>query len=228
MQHHLDLLSEDLRIEQVLHPQADPHRPVGVGRADAAAGGAEAVLAEVALVQGIELLVVRQDQVRVARHLEPAAVDALGLEAIDLVEQHAGVDDHAVADDRHDVVVEHPARHELEGEGGAVDDERVPGVVATLVADDEPHLLREEIGDLPFALVTPLGADDDGGGHGGSAGEAGLRDLRNRGRSHRDLDRAQHLDGRDDRHRGGGRGGRRLLGHDGDRRGRRRGGGGDD
>ena len=32
--------------------------------------------------------------------LQPAAVDALGLEHVDLGEQHARVDDDAVADDR--------------------------------------------------------------------------------------------------------------------------------
>ena len=76
-QHEVELLAEDLRVEQVLHAQADAHRLVGVGRADAALGRAELVLAEVALGHPVELLVVRHDQVRVARHAQPARVDAL-------------------------------------------------------------------------------------------------------------------------------------------------------
>ena len=76
-----------------------------------------------------------------------------------------GVDDHAVADHRRDVVVEHAARDQLEGERLAVDDDGVPGVVAALVAHDHRHLFGEEVGELALALVTPLGSDDDGGGH---------------------------------------------------------------
>ena len=68
-QREVELLAEDLRVEQVLHAQADAQRLVGVGGADAALGGAELVLAEVALGDAVELLVVRHDQVRVARQL---------------------------------------------------------------------------------------------------------------------------------------------------------------
>ena len=97
----------------------------------------------------------------VARHLEPRAVDAPRLEHRHLVEEHLRVDHHAVADDRGDVAVEHAARDQLQGEGLAVDDERVPGVVAALVAHHQVHLLGEEVGEPTLALVAPLGPDDD-------------------------------------------------------------------
>ena len=42
----------------------------------------------------------------------------------------------------------------------------VAGVVAALVADDQIGLLAEEVDDLAFAFVAPLGADDHGRGHG--------------------------------------------------------------
>ena len=100
-----------------------------------------------------------------------------GLEHGDLVEQHLGVDDDAVADDRGDVAVEHAARDQLEGEGLAVDHERVPGVVAALVAHHEVHLLGEEVGEAPLALVTPLGSDDDRRRH-EPASSAGRKDGR--------------------------------------------------
>ena len=54
------------RVEQVLHAQADALGLVGVGRPDAALGGAELVLATSRSVDRVELLVVRQDQVGVA------------------------------------------------------------------------------------------------------------------------------------------------------------------
>ena len=85
--------------------------------------------------------------------------------AVDLVEQHRRLDHDAVADDRHHVVVEHARRQELEGEGLTVDDDGVTGVVAALVADHHGHLLGQQVGELALALVSPLGADDDGCRH---------------------------------------------------------------
>ena len=99
-QREVELLAEDLGVEQVLHAQADAQRLVGVGGADAALGGAELVLAEEALGDAVELLVVRHDQVRVARELHARRVDALAREHVELGDEHRGVDDDAVADDR--------------------------------------------------------------------------------------------------------------------------------
>ena len=165
LEHQLELLAEDLGVVHVLHAQADPGGLVGVGRTDAALGGAQLVLAEVALGHPVHQLVVRQDQVGAGGDLEPGAALAPPLEHVDLVEQHLGIDDHAVADHRRDVVVEDARGDELQGEGLAVDDERVPRVVPALVADDQVHLLGEEVGELALALVAPLGSDHDGRRH---------------------------------------------------------------
>ncbi len=167
----VELLAEDLGVEEVLHAQADAGRLVGVGGADAALGRAQRVLAQEALGHPVQLLVVRHDQVRVAAHDQPAGVDAPGGEAVELVEQHGRVDHDAVADDGRDVVVEDAARHQLEGEGLAVDDDAVAGVVATLVAHHQVHLAGEEVGQLALPLVAPLGPDHHGCGH------ASLRSL---------------------------------------------------
>ena len=55
--------------------------------------------------------------------LTRAVSTPLRLEHVELGEQHRGVDDDAVADHRDDVRVEHAARHELEREHLAVDDD---------------------------------------------------------------------------------------------------------
>ena len=89
----------------------------------------------------------------------------LALEHVELVDQHRGIDHHAVADDGRHPRIEHAARHELELEHLAVDDERVAGVVAALVADDHRRLLGEIVGEPALALVAPLGADDHRAGH---------------------------------------------------------------
>jgi hypothetical protein len=39
-------------------------------------------------------------------------------------------------------------------------DDRVTGVATTAEADDHPGLLGQEVGDLPFSFIPPLGADD--------------------------------------------------------------------
>ncbi len=166
VEHRLELLAEDFRVEQVLHPDAHPHRLIGVRGTDAPLGRAQLVLAQVPLGQPVDLLVVREDQVGVARHLQAGAVDALGGEHVDLGEQHDRVDDHAIADHRDDVVVQHTRGHQLEGERLAVNHQGVAGVVAPLVAHHHRHLLGEEVGELSFSFVTPLGSDDNGRGHG--------------------------------------------------------------
>ena len=177
LERHVELLAEDLGVEEVLDPEADPGRLVGVGRADAALGRPQGVLAQEALGHPVELLVVRHDQVGVAAHHQAAGVDALGGQAVELVEQHGRVDHHAVADDRRDVVVEDAARDQLEGEGLAVDHDAVAGVVAALVAHDHVHLAGQEVGELALPLVAPLGPDHHGCGHASSpfARRLGLR-----------------------------------------------------
>ncbi len=165
LEHHVELLAEDLRIEQVLHAQADARRLVRVGRTDPPLRRAQLVATQPALGDLVELLVVREDQMGVAAHLHPTRVDASGGEHVELGQQHSGIDDDPVADHRGDVVIEDAARHELEGEALTVDDDGVPRVVPALVADDEVHLLGEEVGEPALPLIPPLGPDDDGRWH---------------------------------------------------------------
>jgi histidinol dehydrogenase len=152
------------------HP--DAARLVGVGRADALQRRADLVVAAHRLGDRVVGLVPREDQVGLARHLEPGARDASRFEGVDLVEQGRQVDDDTVRDDRDDVVVQHTARGELEGVPLVVDDDGVPGVVSALVAHDVRVLLREQVDDLGLAFVTPLGADDDGDGHAARSGSS--------------------------------------------------------
>ena len=170
-----ELLSEDLLVEEVLDPDAHPHGPVCIGRPDAPLGGPKPVLAQVAFVERVQFLVVREDQVGVAAHPEPVGCHAPDLEHVHLGEEDAWVDDHAVADDRRDGGVEDATGYKVEGERFAVYDDPVAGVVAALVADDHRHLAGHEVGKPALALVTPLRPDDDGRGHGTSPGSGPLR-----------------------------------------------------
>ena len=72
LEHHVELLAEDLGVEEVLDPESDPGRLVGVGRADAPLGGPQLVLAQVPLGQPVQLVVVGHDQVGVAADQQAA------------------------------------------------------------------------------------------------------------------------------------------------------------
>ena len=100
-----------------------------------------------------------------ARHAQVRARHTTRLEGGDLGEQGREVDDHTVGDHGDHVVVQDPARDQLQGVALAVDHHRVPGVVASLVPHHVGVFLGEEIDDLGFALIAPLGSDDDGDGH---------------------------------------------------------------
>ncbi len=157
---------EAVGVDDLAGADADPSRLVGVGRPDALQGGADLVVAAHRLGDRVVRLVPGEDEVGERRHLEVGARDAPALQRVDLVEQRRQIDDDAVRDHRDHVVVEHPARDQLQRVLLVVDHDRVAGVVATLVAHDVGVLLREEVDDLGLAFVTPLGADDDGDGHG--------------------------------------------------------------
>jgi hypothetical protein len=55
--------------------------------------------------------------------------------------------------------------HQMQFVGLAVTNDRVAGVVAALEADDRVCSFGEQIGDLAFAFVTPLGTDNHDSWH---------------------------------------------------------------
>ena len=85
-------LAQHRFVEEVPHPDADAARPVGVGWADAAAGGAHEVFA------GLDVLVVRQDQVGFVGD-EHLGLEALGPDGRQLRLEGVRVDHHSVRED---------------------------------------------------------------------------------------------------------------------------------
>ena len=85
-----------------------------------------------------------------------ADVDPVLRELVDLTEQRLRIDDHAVADDARDAVVQDPRRNEPQNELRAVHIDRVAGVVSTLIPRDDGEMRRQEIDDLALAFITPL------------------------------------------------------------------------
>jgi len=160
-------------VEHVARTEADASCLVGIGGSDALERRADLLVAATRLVQRIEALVPREDQVRLAADPELGAADAATFEGVDLAEQGGEVDDDPVPDDGDDVRIEHPARDQLQGVALAADDDGVTGVVPALIADDVAVLGGEQVDDLCLALVTPLGSNDNGDGHGTLLGRKG-------------------------------------------------------
>ncbi len=118
------------------------------------------------LVEGIEFLVVGEDEVCVAAQSEAFGRHTSALEHVHFGDEHPRVHDDPVADNGYHVFVEDATRDELKGEGLSGDHKSVAGVVATLVTDDHGHVTGQKVGELALALVTPLRPDYNGRGHG--------------------------------------------------------------
>src|SRR5919197_3042238 len=162
----LELLAQDLRVEEVLDADPEPHGLVRVGRPDAAFRRADPELAEPALARAVDDDVPRHDHVRVARQADALGRDPARFEVVQLLDEDWRVDDAPGAD--HALLApQDPRRHVAQLVGLAVGDDRVAGVRAAVVAADEIGALRQQVDDLALALVAPLGADDHGGGHDG-------------------------------------------------------------
>ena len=170
----IDLAVEHRQVGEVHQADRAAADLVLVGRADAAAGGADGALAGGLLARDVELLVQRQDQRRVLRDAQALMGDgdALLLEPVDLGDQRARIEHDAVADHRK-LVAHHARRQQRKLVGHAVDDERVAGVMTALEANDDVRLLRQPVDDLALAFVAPLRADHHHIRHSSSFPQAG-------------------------------------------------------
>ena len=115
----------------------------------------------------VELAMEREDQGDVLGDLEILGrdLDALGADALDLLNQMMRIEHDAVADDRELARPHDAGGQERELEDLPVDDQRMAGVVAALKAHDHIGADRKPVDDLAFTLVAPLGADDHHIGH---------------------------------------------------------------
>ena len=161
----LELLAQDLRVEEILDAYPDPGGLVRVGGTDPAPGRPDLQAAEPALARAVQRDVPGHDEMGIPRDEEqPLGPVATRLEIVELGDEHGRIDDAARAD-RTRLPGDDPGRDLADLVRLARDDDRVPGVRAALVAADEVGLLGQQVDDLPFALVSPLRADDDRSGH---------------------------------------------------------------
>lgn len=157
-----ELGGEALAVEQVAHAQAATRDLVFVGWADAAAGGADLGFATGLFTGLVQRHVVRQDQRR--RRADAQALahrHALLFQLGDFTHQGIRGNDHAVADQALHAFTQDTGRNQVQNGLLTVDHQGVTRVVATLVAHDGGSMFGQQIDDLAFALITPLGAQDD-------------------------------------------------------------------
>src|SRR6476469_7594339 len=102
---------------------------------------------------------------RLSREVYDCGRDPARLELVHLRQEDGGIDDAARPDDA-DLSAQNTTRDLQDLEGLPVDDNRVRGVRAALVATDEVGVEREQVDDLAFTFVSPLRTDDHCCGHG--------------------------------------------------------------
>ena len=163
----VDLVRQRVEIGEVHQADGAAADLVLIGRADAAAGGADRGGRVGGFAQRIEFAVQRQDQRDVLGDAQifRADGDALALQFGHLVEEGLRIEHHAIADHRELRGPQHAGRQQRQLVGLAIDDERMAGIVTALEAHDDIGLLRQPVDDLALPLVAPLGADDDNIGH---------------------------------------------------------------
>ena len=159
--HEVELLAHEDLLLEVADPEPDPPNLVAVGRADAAPGGTQAIVAPDAFLELVEERVVAHHHVRALADDQVVGLEAALPELVDLLQQDARVDHHPVADDAGAGRVEDAAGQELELELAVLGDDGVARVVATLAPDGEVGPLGEEVDYLALALIAPLASDDD-------------------------------------------------------------------
>ena len=144
---------------------------VFIGRSDAAPCGADGLTPRSRLGGQFDHAVVGQDDLGTVAHKELAVDGQPGfLELFDLAQKRRRVQHDAIADDALASGTQDAAGDQLQDKFAALDDDRVPGVVSAGIAGDDVELLAEDIDDLAFAFIAPLGSKDDGRGlHGGLA-----------------------------------------------------------
>ncbi len=165
-------LAQDVAVEQVDDTDAGAHVLVDIRGPDAPAGCADFFVS--LLADRVEQFVIRHDQMRVVADQQSAFhFDAKLMQLVDFCHESHRVEDHAIADNTRDMVVEDAGRDEMQYilftrdavRGFRGDDDRVASVGAPLISGDDVDVFAEVIDNLSFSFVTPLCTDNDLNGH---------------------------------------------------------------
>ena len=158
LEHGGNLLAEDRFIHHVLDADAAAGNLVFISRTDAALRRANEFGAALRFTRAIQIDVIGHDNVSIARNEHAIGRKACFVDGAHLFNEHVGVDHAAIADDRRNVIVHNSRRDEVKGKLRIARDNRMPCVVPSLIAHNVVVVLCDQVGDLAFAFIAPLGA----------------------------------------------------------------------
>mmetsp|Transcript_104617 Transcript_104617/g.295958 ORF Transcript_104617/g.295958 Transcript_104617/m.295958 type:complete len:203 (-) Transcript_104617:3-611(-) len=176
-------------MEEVAETQAVADCFGRVARPYATLGGADGGGARLDLQDAVDDLVAVEEQVRPGGDEHPlhgARVEVL--ERVELLHERGDVDHHTVADEVLARLVDHAARQQVECVLVAADHQGVACVGTAVEAGAELDVLGEDVHELAFALVAPLGAQHHA--ELGAAAAPAVRRERHRHRGERSPRRA--------------------------------------
>ena len=159
-------LLEAAGVNQVDHAQTGSCCFVAIRRSDAPLRGADFIFAFEKLALFIQFTVIRKHQVgRLADEKIAVDMHAQLSEAIDLLDQTDRIDHHAVADHADFAFAQDPRRNQVQHIFLLADENGVTSIVSSLGAHDDVRIVGEDINDLAFTFIAPLGAYQDCIGH---------------------------------------------------------------
>ena len=158
----LEPVAQGVPMQQVAHADGLLHVLVGIDGGDAAAGGAELLVAEPVLLKAVEQLVVGHADGGAVADLEMvgAYLDARLAQLHRLTEEMLKVDDDAGAENVDGLIAQDAGGHEVHDELALFIDDGVAGVVAALIADDDVIVLAEQVDHTALALIAPVSTNN--------------------------------------------------------------------
>ena len=155
-----EFVGEDVLVYQVSHPDAQPRDLVCIGRPNPTSCRADFGTFSHPLLGTVQYPVIRHDDVRPVADPQILRAHSTRLEVVQFLDEDSRVDDHSVPDDSKLARPQDAGRKMMQREQFLADFDGVPSVVPSLESHDHVGLVRQEIDNLTFALISPLRAYD--------------------------------------------------------------------
>ena len=143
-------------MRQIAHPQPAARGLISVGGADALAGGADPVFAQLLFLAAVQLFVQRQHQACPAVDEQPSRkIYALRHQALHLLAQAKGIDHRALGYNATRGGIQHTGGNGMEDILFAFRYDGVPGVRPSLEAHHHIRGSSQKVHDLRFRFIAP-------------------------------------------------------------------------
>gem|GEM_PF-3264636 len=146
-------------MQQVTHSDAGAAHLVGIRRANTTTGGTNPPFTACFLLQLIELNVIRHDHMRAITDKQFSRGNTPCFKLLNLFDEYFRIHHHARADDIDDARIEDARRHQMQFKGTKMVDNRMSGIIAATVANDQPRPRSQQIDQMAFTLIAPLSAN---------------------------------------------------------------------